>query len=92
MNPSIVQLDFFSHSIPQKEEIVREFSKKSNLPFRYSLIKVYLCNDYSLIKNKEHEKDTTGQDQYERYQQDMHHDTRLGERPPEGRALPTHLR
>ena len=43
-------------------------------------------------QKKEHEKDTTRQNQYERYQQDMHHDTRQGERPPEGRALPTHLR
>ena len=42
----------------------------------YSLIKVYLCNDYSLIKNKEHEKDTTRQNMHERYQQDMHHDPR----------------
>ena len=47
---------------------------------------------YTSETEKEHEKDTTGQDQYKRYQQDMHHDTRQGERPPEGRALPTHLR
>lgn len=42
----------FSPILYLKNKKYSENSQKSNLPFRYSLIKVYLCNDYSLIKKK----------------------------------------